>query len=198
MPDNSSRNLSPPRREVASDFKCDGDKFDAPHFSDEGGEGCRPAAGLPPEDDLQRLPLPFVCPFIDEKAHPDLGLTGPNIAFKRRERQQIESVEPNVAETTLSDMPGEQALARVVSRCLSKFARAWNVATAYVEPIADNTPFRDGIRGPISMTSDASLLHGGFRLQHVCRTARAKGTDCGRKVSNTLFRNSDRVYTGAH
>jgi hypothetical protein len=62
-------------------------------------------------------------------------------------RQQVEAINPNVAEMTFSDMPDKHALARIVGRRLSKFAGAGNVAAADVEPIAGEPPIRNVVHG---------------------------------------------------
>jgi hypothetical protein len=87
--------------------------------------------------------LPLVSSLIDEKTHSRLGLAGPDVAFELSEAHQTQSIKPNVAVMALPDMPGKHAGARIVGGCLSELARTWNVAAAYVEPIADEAPMRD-------------------------------------------------------
>jgi hypothetical protein len=66
--------------------------------------------GLAPEDHLQSLALPFIGPLVDKKAHPKLALIGPDIAFEGPERQQIETVQSDIAVTTLANMATRASL----------------------------------------------------------------------------------------
>jgi len=84
---------------------------------------------------LERLPLPFVGPLVNEQPQPRFGAR-PNIAFEAANRQEIEPVQPNVAEMAFPDMRDEHAQACIVGGRLSKLTGAGDVATADVEPIA--------------------------------------------------------------
>src|SRR5207247_2183818 len=132
----------------------DRDKFEAAHLGDERGEAGRPATSLTPENRLQRRALLLVGPLIDEKAHSGLGLARPEIAFELAQSHQTESIKPNIAVMTFPDMPDKHARAGIVGRRLGKFAGAWNVAAADVEPIADKTPFRDRAHGRASLRQE--------------------------------------------
>src|SRR5205823_6661817 len=72
-----------------------------------------------------------------------LGLALPEVALERAERDDVEAVEPHVAEASLSDVPGEDPLAVAVRRRLREGAGTGNGALADVEPIAGYVPVRD-------------------------------------------------------
>jgi hypothetical protein len=69
-----------------------------------------PTARLPAPDRLQGLSLRLVGALVQEERHVDLG-TGPDVALEHAERHQVQSVEPHVAEVSVADVPGEDALA---------------------------------------------------------------------------------------
>jgi hypothetical protein len=55
-----ARDLRSPRREVLGDLDLDRGRLDPADLADQLGEAPRPAAGLAPEDDLERLALRVV------------------------------------------------------------------------------------------------------------------------------------------
>jgi hypothetical protein len=139
-PHNPTRALDSPEPEIIGDFKCYGHEFNAPELADQAGKNGRPSSCLAPEDRLQSLALPLVGPLVDEEAHPNLGLIGPDIAFEGTQRQQIEIIKLDIAKMTFANMPGEHSRTRIVRRRLSKFTRTGNAATADVEPISGEAP----------------------------------------------------------
>src|SRR5262249_14396157 len=136
-----------PMGEIAGDLEVDRHELDAAHFTDIGRETRRPAARLPAEDHLQRLPLALVGLLVDVEAHRDLALAEPEIAFELPERDEVQPVELDVAELSRPHMPGEHALAMIAGRRLRKFAGAGNVTAADVEPVAGEPPLRNRVHG---------------------------------------------------
>jgi hypothetical protein len=142
--------------------------------------------GLAPEDHLQSLALPFIGPLVDKKAHPKLALIGPDIAFEGPERQQIETVQSDIAVMTLANMPREHPCARIVGRSLGKFTRAWNVATADVEPITGEmplgnrvhvTPLREAATVALDSVSIVLVEEQATRNQVPAKLGRQHGTE---------------------
>jgi hypothetical protein len=59
------------------------------------------------------------------------------------QREEVKAAKANRTVVPLANVPRQHALACVLGRCLSKLARAGNVAAADIEPVADKAPFRD-------------------------------------------------------
>jgi hypothetical protein len=130
--------------EIVSDLEGDGRELDAPKIADDRRKLARPAAGLAGEDRLQCLSLLFIGALVNEQA--DGGLcAGPDITFEGAERQQIEAIKLDIAETALADIPGEEPLTLIVGRRLRELAGTRNAAAANVEPIAHQVPLRNGV-----------------------------------------------------
>src|SRR5439155_19172518 len=132
--------LDGPVGEVVGDLEGDRRVLDPAHLADRLGEFSRPAAGLTPEDRLQRPTLRLVGALVDVDAHRRLRLARPEVALEGAERDHVQVVEPDVAEVPLVDVPGEDALAVPLARRLRERARAGDRAVADVEPVAFEMP----------------------------------------------------------
>jgi hypothetical protein len=142
-PDDSVWDLGSPEGKVIRDFKGDGDEFDPPEFSDQGGKLGGPPAGLTSKDLLQGRALLPVGSFIDEEAHRDRSLASPYVALKGGKGEQIQIIELDLAEMPLPNMPHQHALAGVVRRGLGELTGAGDIAAANVEPVAGEAPLGD-------------------------------------------------------
>src|SRR5512143_871736 len=135
-------NRRAPGPEIVRHLELDRDEVDAAELGDTPRELRGPASGLAAEDRLQRVALPGVGARVDEDGHRRPG-AGPEIAFKVTERDDVESVERNLAVGALAHVPGENAVAVAERRRLGELARTGNVALADVEPVAVELPLRD-------------------------------------------------------
>src|SRR5438067_2281699 len=142
-PPGPAGHLDGPVGEVVGDLEGDRRVLDPAHLADRLGEFSRPAAGLTPEDRLQRPTLRLVGALVDVDAHRRLRLARPEVAHEGAERDHVQIVEPDVAVVPLADVPGEDALAVALARRLRERAGAGNGALADVESVALEMPARD-------------------------------------------------------
>jgi hypothetical protein len=85
----SSGNPGAPPFKIIRHLELNGSELDSPHVPDELGESCRPATSLTTEDNLQRLSLALVGPFVEEDSYSGLRLPRPNISSKGTEGEHV-------------------------------------------------------------------------------------------------------------
>src|SRR5262249_35741745 len=136
-----ARNLDAPAGEILVDLELDRRVFDPAHLVDQLGEPCGPAAGLAAPDGPDRLALVLIPTLIDEESHRRVGrLSCPNVPLEAPDRDDGQVVEVHVAVVALPDVPGEDAVALILVRCLGEAAGTGHATAAYVEPIAADSP----------------------------------------------------------
>jgi hypothetical protein len=91
-PDDPVWDLGPPEGKVVRDFKGDGDEFDAPELTNQGGKLRWPPAGLTGKDPLQGLALLPVGSFIDEESHRNRRVASPYVALEGGQGEQVQII----------------------------------------------------------------------------------------------------------
>src|SRR5579884_1507240 len=145
-----ARDARPPAGEVVGDLEVDGRELEAADLADQLGELGRKAARPTVEDGPERLALALVGALVEEDAHGDLGLAGPDVALEGAHGDHVQAVQDHVAVAALTDVPGQHPLAPVVGGRLGELAGAGDVAPADVEPVAGQPPLRNLRHVPIS------------------------------------------------
>jgi hypothetical protein len=116
--------------EVIGDLEIDWRELDPAYLVDEFGEAGGPTPCLSANDCLERLALAFIGALVDEEAHGRIGcLAGPEVPFKATDSDDVQPVERHIAVVPLADVPGEDALAPPLVRCLGERATAGNPVT---------------------------------------------------------------------
>src|SRR5262249_42529996 len=116
------------------------DTTDLPAFGEQRGDESRKSSDVTAEDTRKHLRLAFVRAVVDEDASAPLGLSCPEITFPSSHSDEAQTVEIDIAEVALSDMPEQNGLAEAVIGSLSEGAGTRDGAAAIVEPITCDVP----------------------------------------------------------
>jgi hypothetical protein len=111
-----------------------------PAFGEQRSDESRKPSDLAAENPREHLGLALIRAIVNEDAGATLGLSCPEIAFPFSHPNEAQTVEIDIAVTTMPDVPEQDRLAEAVVRGLGEGAGTRNSAAAIVEPVSGDVP----------------------------------------------------------